>query len=68
MRNEENEKSDVFLQSGTQTLNFCRSFDYARDNESIIYFIDLCKPIERKVHLCYEKSTHLQVSYPAAKH
>ena len=40
------EESDVFLQGGTQTLNSCLSLDYARDNESCVYFNDLCKLIE----------------------
>ena len=35
-----------FFQSGTQALDSFRSLGYARGNESIIYFADLCKPIE----------------------
>ena len=50
-------ESDVFLQGGTQTLNFCHSLDYAHDNESVIYFNDLSKPIEiytyvKKASIC----------------
>ena len=39
-----NPKHFRFLQGGAQTLNSNRSLDYARDNESIIYFNGLCKP------------------------
>ena len=34
------------MESKTQMFNSCRSIDYARGNESIIYFNNLCKPIE----------------------
>ena len=51
-----NPKEVTSLQSGTQTLNSCRSLDYARGNGSIIYFNDLSKPISM-----LRKSTHLQV-------
>ena len=46
----------ALFQSETLPLNSFRSLDYARGNESIIYFTDLCKP----------KNTF--ASYPAAKH
>ena len=36
----------MFLWGETQTFNFCRSLDYERGNESIIYFNDLRKPTE----------------------
>ena len=36
----------AFFQSDPLLSNPFRSFDYARGNESIIYFIDLCKLIE----------------------
>ena len=32
-----------FFQTEPLTLNSCRSLDYARGNESIIYVTDLCK-------------------------
>ena len=31
-------------------MNSCRSFDYARGNESINNFTDLCKPIEAYIY------------------
>ena len=60
-----NPKKCRFLQGGTQSLNSCHSLDYARDNESIIYFNDLCKPIEIYI---YARKKHPFTSYPAAKH
>ena len=42
--------SSAFSKSETLTLNFCRSLDYARSNESIIYFTDLCKPIQTYIY------------------
>ena len=39
--------------------NSFRSLGYARGNESIIYFTDLCKPIETYIYA--KKNTHLQV-------
>ena len=46
-------------------LNSCDSLDYARDNESIISFNDLCEPIERYI---YARNKHPFTLYPAAKH
>ena len=54
----------TLLQFGIQTLNSCRSLDYARGNESIIYFIDLCKLIEIYI---YAKKKRPFTSYPVAK-
>ena len=48
------------LRSKALTLNTCRSFDYARGNGPIIYFTDLCKPIEACIY-ARTKITHLQV-------
>ena len=39
MENEEARNNDAFSRSGTQTLDSGRSFDYARDNKSIIYVL-----------------------------
>ena len=39
--------------------------DYARGNESIIYFTDLGEPIETYI---YARKKHPFASYPAAKH
>ena len=49
----------------TLTSNSFRSLDYARGNESIVYFTDLCKPIETYI---YASKNHPFASYPAAKH
>ena len=38
----EHENSDAFFRSETQTLNSGHSIGYARDNEPIIIFNDLC--------------------------
>ena len=46
-------------------MNFCRSLDYAHGKESVIYFTDLCKPIETYI---YARKKHPFASYPAAKH
>ena len=54
-----------FSQSEPQLSNSFRSFDYARGNESIVYFTDLCKPIETYI---YARKKHPFASYPAAKH
>ena len=48
----------LFPKWNTNTINFCHSFDCARGKESIIFFNDLCKPIETISML--GKSTHLQ--------
>ena len=48
-----------FSQSETVTPNSFRGLDYARGNESIIYFIDLCKPTETYIYA--RKKTPLQV-------
>ena len=55
----------LFPRRETQTSNSCRSFDYARDNKSIICFNDLCKLTE--IYISARKK-HLFTSYPAAKH
>ena len=47
LTNEKNPKRGSLLRIGTQTLNSCRSLDYAHGNESILYFNDLCMPIEK---------------------
>ena len=57
--------SDTFFWSGPQTLNSCRSLHYARGNKYIIFFNDLCKPIEIYI---YARKKHPFTSYPAAKH
>ena len=54
-----------FFQNGTQTLNWCRSIDYAHGNKSITFPNDLCKPIETYI---YAGSKHSFTSNPAAKH
>ena len=58
-------KKVTFLRGGTLTLNSCSSLEYARSNEAIIYFNDLCKPIELYI---YVRKKHTFTSYPAAKH
>ena len=55
----------VFPHSESLSSNSFRSFEYARGNESIIYFTDLCKPIETYI---YARKKHPFASYPAAKH
>ena len=57
--------SRPFSKSQSRTLNSCRSLDYARGNESIICFTDLCKPIATYF---YARNGHTLASYPAAKH
>ena len=57
--------SRAFSKSEPLTLNSCRSLDYARGNESIIHFTDLCKPIETYI---YARKKHTFTGYPAAKH
>ena len=63
--NEQTWTQSRFFKSETLTLNFCRSLDYARGYESIIYFIDLCKPIETFI---YARKKHPFTSYPVTKH
>ena len=63
--NEQTRTQSRFFQSETLTLNSCRSLHYARGNESIIYFTDLCKPIETYI---YARKKHPFASYPTAKH
>ena len=65
MGNEQTRTQSRFFQSETVTLNSCRSLDCARGNEPIIYFTDLCKPIETYI---YVRKKHPFASYPAAKH
>ena len=55
----------AFLRVGTHTFNSSLSLDYARGNESIIFFNDLYKPIEIYI---YARKKHPFTSYPAAKH
>ena len=55
----------ALFQSKTLTLNFYRSLDYARGDDSILYFTDLCKPIETYI---YDKKKHPFTISPAAKH
>ena len=54
-----------FPQREPLPLNSFHSFDYARGNESIIYFTDLGEPIETYI---YARKKHPFASYPAAKH
>ena len=54
-----------FFQSEILTLNSCRSLRYARGNESIISFTDLCKAIETYI---YARKKHPFARYPVAKH
>ena len=49
----------------TLTSNFFRNLDYARGNEFIIYFTDLCKRIEIYI---YARKQHPFASDAAAKH
>ena len=42
-RNEQTPTLSRFFQRDTLSSNTFRSFDYARGNEPIIYFTDLCK-------------------------
>ena len=65
MGNEQTRTQLSFFQSETLALNACRSLDYAHGNESIIYFTDLCKPLETYI---YARKKHPFASYPAAKH
>ena len=60
-----NTNTVTFFQSDPLPSNSFRSFDYARGNESIFYFTDLCKPIETYI---YARKKHPFASYPAAKH
>ena len=55
----------VFPQREPLPLNSFRGFVYALCNESIIYFTDLCKPIETCI---YARKKHSFASYPSAKH
>ena len=63
--NEQTRTLSLFCQSEALASNSFRSFDYARGNESIIFFTDLCKPIETYI---YARKKHPFASYPAAKH
>ena len=65
-RERTNTDTVTLFPSETLTLNSCHSLDYARGNESIIYFTNLSKPIEKTY--IYAKKKHSFVSYPAAKH
>ena len=48
--NRTNTDTVAFFQSEPLPSNSFRSLDYARGNESIIYFTDLCKPIETYIY------------------
>ena len=63
--NEQTRKQSRFFQNEAVTLNSCRSLDNARGNESIIYFMDLCKPIETYIDA---RKKHPFASYSTAKH
>ena len=54
-----------FFQSEALTSNSCRSLDYVRGNESIVYFNDLRKLIETHI---YVRKKYPFARYPAAKH
>ena len=63
-----NPKHFRFLQGGAQTLNSNRSLDYARDNESIIYFnVYATQQKYTSMLVCYRKK-HPFTSYSSAKH
>ena len=64
-RQRKQNKQPRFFRTEPLILNSCRSLDYARGNEPIIYFTDLCKPIETCI---YARKKHPFASYPAAKH
>ena len=55
----------AFFLKWNTNINSCRSLDYARGNESIIYFTDLYKPIETYI---YARKKRPFASYPAAMH
>ena len=58
-----NTNTVAFFQSESlPSISFC-SFDYARGNESMVHFTDLCKPMETYV---YARKKHPFASYPAA--
>ena len=60
-----NTKIVMLFRSGTSTFNTCRSLDYTHDNESIIFFNDLCKPMEIYIHA---RKKYPFTSYSTAKH
>ena len=64
-RKQTNTNTVAFFQSESLPSNSFCSFDYARGNESIVYFTDLCKPIETYT---YARKKHPIASYPAANH
>ena len=63
--NEQTQTQSRFFQSETLTLNSCCSLDYACGNESVIYFTNLCKPIETYIDA---RKKHPFASYSTAKH
>ena len=65
MGNEQTWTQLWFFQCETLTSNSFRSLDYALGNESIIYFTDLCNPIETYI---YARKKHLFASCPEPKH
>ena len=65
VRNEKTRCQRRFFQSGTQTLNSCLSLHYELSNKSIIFFNDLCKPIEIYI---FVRKKHPVTCCPAAKH
>ena len=59
MGNEPTRAQSRFFQNETLTSSSFCSLDYAHSNESIIYFTDICKPIETYIYA--RKRTHVQV-------
>ena len=64
-RREPNKHGHSRASSEPLTLNSFRGFDYARGNDSIIYFTDLWKLMETYI---YARKKHPFASYSAAKH
>ena len=65
MGNEQTRPMSRFSKSEPLPSNSFCSFHSANGNESIIYFTDLCKPIETYI---YARKKHPFTSYSAAKH
>ena len=65
MGTEQTRTQSSFFQNETLTLNFFHGLDYAPSIESIIYFTDLCEPIETYI---YARKKQSFASYLAAKH
>ena len=64
-KTEQTRAQSRFFRTEPLTLNLCCSLDYVRGNEYIIYFTDLCKPIETYI---YARKKHPFASYSAEKH